>query len=144
MVSQIISRILMVSDNIEFRAHRSGGRRLPSTGDGTGVAMESAGVALLKRDIIGIDLSPGSILSAGTMASSRSAIGHESILSGDRRTITDPVRVAGRTPAKRRPMPASAGGFASQCFGPSCVSRGARKGHGRVIIWPKSPSLAGR
>ncbi|MDH2357603.1 hypothetical protein QCM80_44810 [Bradyrhizobium sp. SSUT112] len=52
--------MLMVSDNIEFRAHRSCGQRLPSAGDGTDVAMENAGVALLKGDIIGIDLSPGS------------------------------------------------------------------------------------
>lgn len=101
--------------------------------------MESAGVGLLKGYFIGIDLSPGSILSAGRMASSRSAISHESSLWGDRRTITVLVRVAGRTPAKLRPMPASAGGFASQCFGPSCVSRAARKGYGRVMIWPKSP-----
>ncbi|MET4262346.1 hypothetical protein ABIC09_007324 [Bradyrhizobium sp. S3.12.5] len=60
MVGQIISRIRMVS-NIEFRAHRSGGQDLPSAGDGTDVAMESAGVALLKGDLIGIDLSPSSI-----------------------------------------------------------------------------------
>lgn len=60
----------------------------------------------------------------------------------DRRTITDAVRC--QRLRSVRPMPAGAGGLAPHCFGPSCVSRVARKGYGSVILRPNPPSLARR
>lgn len=62
----------------------------------------------------------------------------------DRRTTTDAVRWEGEGLRSVRPMPAGAGGLAPQCFGPSCVSRVARKGYGSVILRPNPPSLARR
>lgn len=60
----------------------------------------------------------------------------------DRRTTT--VRWEGERLRSVRPMPAGAGGLALQCFGPSCVSRVARKGYGSVILRSNPPSLARR
>lgn len=59
----------------------------------------------------------------------------------DRRTTT--VRWEGERLRSVRPMPAGADGRALQCFGPSCVSRVARKGYS-VIHRPNPPSRARR